>query len=75
MKSNILTPHCLTQFTLSELKDAITKANSQSSSGHFVVCLSSMGELLVLPELSVLLRDEALKIVYRSARCIKDMQR
>lgn len=43
---------------------AIQKANEKASMGHFVVCITTAGDVLVLPEFSASVRDDIAAVVY-----------
>ncbi|QFT57095.1 hypothetical protein [Microbulbifer sp. THAF38] len=46
------------------VQEAIDKANEKSHMGIFNVCVTTAGDVLVLPEFSVLMRDDIAEIVY-----------
>ena len=46
------------------VQEAIEKANGKAHMGNFKVCVTTAGDVLVLPEFSVLMRDDIAEIVY-----------
>ena len=47
-----------------DVQQAIEKANEKTHMGTFKVCVTAAGDVLVLPEFSVLMRDDIAEIVY-----------
>ena len=47
-----------------DVQQAIELANEKSSMGHFVVCVTHAGEVLVLPEFSASVRNDIAESVY-----------
>jgi hypothetical protein len=47
-----------------DVQQAIAKANEKAHMGNFKVCVTTAGDVLVLPEFSVLMRDDIAEIVY-----------
>lgn len=46
------------------VQQAIEQANEKAHMGNFKVCVTVAGDVLVLPEFSVLMRDDIAEIVY-----------
>lgn len=49
-----------------DVQQAIAKANEKAHMGNFKVRVTTAGDVLVLPELSVLMRDDIAEIVYNT---------
>lgn len=48
----------------SDVAKAIELANKKAAFGHFLVCITTAGDVLVLPEFSVAVRDDIAETVY-----------
>lgn len=50
-----------------DLQEAIDQANQKSHLGRFLVCVTNAGEVLVLPEFSVTVRNDIAEIAFDTA--------
>lgn len=49
---------------MDDVQKAIEIANKKADMGHFLVCVTNAGEVLVLPEFSASVRNDIAEIVY-----------
>lgn len=47
-----------------DVQQAIETAIEKSDMGHYLVCITNAGEVLVLPEFSASVRDDIAQVVY-----------
>lgn len=56
--------HQLSGSPKNDVQQAVDKAIEKAHVGNFKVCITLAGDVLVLPEFSVLMRDDIAEIVY-----------
>ena len=49
---------------LDDIQQAIAKANEKADQGQYLVCITTAGDVLVLPEFSASVRDDIAETVY-----------
>ena len=47
-----------------DVQRAVSLGNQKASQGHFLVCITYVGDVLVLPKFSASVRDDISQIVY-----------
>ena len=64
MRSEFVAHQGLSGVTNGDIQVAIAAADAKASRGHFVVCETEKGTILVLPEMSLSLRNNIAKVHY-----------
>lgn len=56
--------HACLSHERTDVQKAVALANKKAHLGHFLVCISNAGDVLVLPEFSASVRDDISETVY-----------